>query len=320
VTAAELVRAGRYVLVFPGAGCQRPAMAYRLHRDHEAVRGVLQTADEATGLPLTRICLDGTRTELRQAGTAHPAIVTTGVAAAAALREHLGAGWHPPALVGGHSLGHFAALVEAGVLTFADAVRVVATRARLMGEHARLRPPLMVAVTDLEVEQVTSLCAECPADFGIAVLACHNGPGRCTVSGDKAAVEWVAARAARRVPDGVRVLATGVGSHSPLMRPVQEELRPVLEGLPMREPVVPVLLNSTGRVSCDLLELRDDLRRQLEVPVRWHDAMKTVAARRVPLVLDAGPGQVLARTAGHHAGLRAVALNAMEPLSRVMAA
>lgn len=316
---ASAISDGRYALVFPGAGSQLPGMAHRLHRRYAVAREVLIRAEETTGLPLTELCVNGTPADLKPPEVSHPAVVATGLACSAALREHLGPRWAPPALIGGHSLGHFAALVEAGALGFGDALRIVAERARLMGEQARIRPASMVSVTGIGPEEAGRWCTGCPTRLGSAVIACFNGPRHLVISGDAEAVRWVTAHAEGR--EGVRItpVATGVASHSPLMGPVQEELRPTLESVPLSPPAVPVLLNSTGRPTRGPAELRADLLCQLEVPVRWNEAMHAVAASGITVLLDAGPGQVMAKAARQHPGLTPVALNFMQPLKDVIA-
>lgn len=317
-TVHEAVASGRYALLFPGAGAQLPSMARRLCRSFDAAVDVLERADKATGLGLARLCREGTPAELAAPEVSHPAIVATGLAAAAALRQHLGPGWVPPALVGGHSLGHFAALVEAGSLDFDDALRLVAVRARLMGEQTRLRPALMASVGGVPPERVVDWCAACPPEHGVAVAACFNGPEQTVVSGDTAAVRWVGARAERDPGARVRELTAGVASHSPLMDPVQRALRPHLAAVSPAPPAVPVLLNSTGLATRDTGALRTDLLRQLSVPVRWNDALRTVVAAGITVVLDTGPGQVLARAAALHPELEPVALNFMSPLEKAV--
>ncbi|MGW2262215.1 ACP S-malonyltransferase [Streptomyces sp. NPDC001780] len=312
------ISAGRYALLFPGAGSQLPAMARRLCRSFGSAVDVLRRAHEATGLDLLRLCRDGTPAELAPPEVAHPAIVATALAGSAALREHTGTRWAPPALVGGHSLGHFAALVEAGALGFHDALRIVARRARLMGEETRRRPGLMASLSGPEPGRVADWCAACPPDLGVVVPGCFNGPARTVVSGDTAAVRWVTARAVREEDVRVRELTAGVASHSPLMDPVQRALAPRLAAVPLAAPTVPVLLGSDGRAVRRTGELREDLLRQLSAPVRWNDAMRTVVGAGVTTVLDTGPGQVLAKAALLHPEPVAVALNFMRPLEKAV--
>ncbi|MEZ3182816.1 ACP S-malonyltransferase [Streptomyces pimonensis] len=317
-TVLDDVSLGRYALLLPGAGSQLPSMARRLCRSFDCATEVLERAAKATGLDLVRLCREGTPAELTTAEVAHPAIVATGLAAAAALRRHLGGRWAPPAVVGGHSLGHFAALVEAGCLDFDDALRLVARRARLMTEQTRSRPALMASLAGAPPERVTEWCAACPPEHGVVVPACFNGPVQTVVSGDAAAVRWVGGRAGAE--DGLRVkeLPAGVASHSPLMKPVQRALRSELAAVPLSRPAVPLLLNSTGQVTRDVDALRTDLLDQLSVPVRWNDAMRALVASGITTVLDSGPGQVLARAAALHPELDPVALNFMHPLERAV--
>lgn len=317
-TVLDAVSRGRYALLMPGAGSQLPAMARRLCRSFDCATQVLEKAARATGLDLVRLCREGTPAELAAAEVSHPAIVATGLAAAAALRRHLGGRWAPPAVVGGHSLGHFAALVEAGAVDFDDALRLVARRARLMSEQTRSRPALMASVAGVPAERLAEWCAACPPEHGVVVPACFNGPVQTVMSGDAAAVRWVGARAVTQ--DGVRVkeLPAGVASHSPLMEPVQRALRPELAAVPLARPAVPLLLNSTGELTRSVGALRADLLEQLSLPVRWNDAMRALVASGVTTVLDSGPGQVLARAAALHPELQPVALNFMRPLEKAV--
>ncbi|MEU0280617.1 ACP S-malonyltransferase [Streptomyces sp. NPDC006195] len=318
MTVLDDISLGRYALVFPGAGSHLPAMARRLCRSFGSAADVLERARKATGLDLVRLCREGTPAELAPPEISHPAVVATALAAAAALREHTGTRWSPPALVGGHSLGHFAALVEAGALGFDEALCLVARRARLMAEEARRRPALMASVSGPGPGRVADWCAACPAALGVVVPACFNGPAQTVVSGDTAAVRWVTGRAAREQDVRARELTAGVASHSPLMDPVQRAMATALSSVPLAEPSVPVLLNGDGRAALGTGELREDLLRQLSVPVRWNDAMRTVVEAGITTVVDTGPNQVLARAALLHPEPVAVALNFMRPLEKAV--
>ncbi|MFE7425856.1 ACP S-malonyltransferase [Streptomyces sp. NPDC057545] len=317
-TVLDAVSHGRYALLLPGAGSQLPSMARRLCRSFDCARDVLERAAKATGLDLVRLCREGKPAELATAEISHPAIVATSLAATAALRRHLGDRWAPPAVVGGHSLGHFAALVVAGALDFDDALRLVARRARLMSEQTRARPALMTSLAGVSPEQVAEWCAACPPEHGVVVAACFNGPQQTVVSGDAAAVRWVGGRAGAADDARVKELSAGVASHSPLMEPVQQALRPGLAAVPLSPPAVPLLLNSTGRISWEVDALRTDLLEQLAVPVRWNDAMRALVSSGVTTVLDSGPGQVMARAAALHPELAPVALNFMHPLEKAV--
>ncbi|MGW8486033.1 ACP S-malonyltransferase [Streptomyces sp. NPDC055886] len=322
MTPLPALAAGRYALVFPGAGSHLPAMARRLCRAFPAAVEVLERAEKAVGLDLARLCRAGTAPELAPPEISHPAVVATALAGSVALRAHLGERLAPPAFIGGHSLGHFAALVAAESIAFEEALVLVARRARLMAEQSRLRPALMASISGVAPGRVAEWCADCPAVVGTAVVGCLNGPRQTVVSGDEAAVCWVTARAAEASaaddPVSVRKLTAGVASHSPLMAPVQEELAPALEALGPVAPAVPVLLNSTGRPSTDPGELRTDLLRQLSAPVRWNEAMRAVLDSGVETVVDTGPGQVLSKAAGLHPDAAPVALNFMQPLEKVV--
>ncbi|MBU7597085.1 ACP S-malonyltransferase [Streptomyces sp. P38-E01] len=322
MTPLTALETGRYALVFPGAGSHLPAMARRLCRTFPAAVEVLERAEKAVGLDLARLCRAGTAPELAPPEISHPAVVATALAGSTALRAHLGERLAPPAFVGGHSLGHFAALVAAGSVAFEDALTLVARRARLMAEQSRRRPALMASIGGVAPARVAQWCADCPPAAGVAVTGCLNGPQQTVVSGDERAVRWVTDRAAQasteQEPVHVRELTAGVASHSPLMDPVQEELAPALAALGPAAPTAPVLLNTTGRPSTDPGELGTDLLRQLSAPVRWNDAMRAVLDSGVETVVDTGPGQVLCKAAALHPDAVPIALNFMQPLERVV--
>lgn len=305
-----------YAMVFPGAGAQFPGMASRLHRAFPLVRELFDEADERSGLPLARTCLDGDVSDLKRPSLSHPAIFLTGVACSRAMLERLGDDWRPPALVGGHSLGQYAALVHAAVLDFADALRVVVRRSALMEEQSRVRAAGMVAIRGVAPDVVEQLCLRCPERLGVVVVGCYNGPEHSVVSGDAAAVDWVAAQSAGKT----RKVDTGVASHSPLMEPANRELRPLIAELPMRTPAMPVLLSGSGLPSAEVDELRSDLAWQLLAPVRWSTSLQSIVDAGVTVLMDAGPGSVMAKTVEHRPELTAVVLNFMEPLDHVLAA
>ncbi|MDX3605484.1 MULTISPECIES: ACP S-malonyltransferase [Streptomyces] len=322
MTPLPALSTGRYALVFPGAGSHLPSMARRLCRAFPVAVEVLERAEKAVGLDLARLCRAGTARELAPPEISHPAVVATALAGSAALRSHLGERLAPPAFIGGHSLGHFAALVAAESIGFEEALVLVARRARLMAEQSRRRPALMASISGVAPARVAEWCADCPAAAGTAVTGCFNGPRQTVVSGDEAAVRWVAARAAETSTEEdhvhIRELTAGVASHSPLMDPVQEELAPALDALGPTAPTVPVLLNTTGRPSTDPDELGADLLRQLSAPVLWNEAMRAVLDSGVETVVDTGPGQVLAKAAALHPAAVPVALNFMQPLEKVV--
>ncbi|WP_225827710.1 ACP S-malonyltransferase [Streptomyces naphthomycinicus] len=308
-----------YAALFPGAGTQRPGMAARLLARSPAARELLARLEAACDAPLRDVCVDGTPRQLRAVGLAYPAVFVTGLLAFAALVEHQGAAWRPPALAGGHSLGHFTALVCAGALTAEEALGFVRERSRLMEAESARRPGGMLSVVGAGHDRVTRMCAQCPAELGVLTVGCRNGTRHLVVSGDRAAVHWLRERAdalgARKVTD----VRTGLAAHSSLMAPVRDRLRTLARRLPVSRPAVPVLSNLTGRPLTDAREIHAELGDQVAAQVRWDLCLDSVAAHGVHTVLDLGPGQAMASLARSH-GLRAAAVNSMEPLPAVLAA
>ncbi|MBX6753976.1 ACP S-malonyltransferase [Thermorudis peleae] len=284
----------RLALIFPGQGSQHVGMGKRIQQLSAAARRVFAQADEVLGFSLSRLCFEGPEAELNDTINAQPAILTVSLAYLEALRERLRAlgTTIQPALVAGHSLGEFSALVAAGTLSFEDALRIVRERGRLMKESAQERPGGMAAILGLARDAVEDVCKEASV-LGLIVVANDNSPGQLVISGEEAALqqamELARARGARRV---VRLNVT-VPSHSPLMERVAQALSDLLSRVPLREPDVPLVSNVTGRVVSRVEELRQALAQQVAQPVQWTTVVRAIADQGVTTFLEVGPGQVL---------------------------
>ncbi|MEU3296965.1 ACP S-malonyltransferase [Streptomyces longwoodensis] len=308
-----------YAALFPGAGTQRPGMAARLLAQSPAARGLLDRLEAACDFPLRDICQNGSPRQLRSVELAYPAVFVTGLLAFAALVEHQGAAWRPPALMGGHSLGHFTALVCAGALTAEDALEFVRVRARFMEAEATRRPGGMLSIVGADPDRVARTCAKCPEELGVLTIGCRNGARHLVVSGDRAAVHWLRDHADVLEAEKVTDVRTGLAAHSSLMAPVRDRLRVPAERLAVSQPRVPVLSNLTGRPLTDADDIRAELGDHVATQVRWDLCLEGVTERGAHVVLDLGPGQAMASLARSH-GLRAAAVNSMEPLPAVLAA
>jgi [acyl-carrier-protein] S-malonyltransferase len=202
------------------------------------------------------------------------------------------AGGARPALLAGHSLGEYSALVCAGVLTLADGVKLVAERGRLMQDAVPPGTGAMAAILGLDDDAVRAGCAQ--AAQGEVVEAVNlNAPGQVVIAGSKAAVDRAiealkAAGAKRAVP-----LAVSVPSHCALMRPAAEKLAVLLESISFQAPVIPVVNNVDATVASDPAAIRDALVRQLYRPVRWVEVMQKIAGEGTQVVVECGPGKVL---------------------------
>jgi len=278
-------------LVFPGQGAQAVGMGRDLFERDPAARAVFVEADRALGYALTDLCLSGPTAALQATENAQPAILTVSVAALEALRRTLGPAFQPM-VAAGHSLGEYSALVAAGALAFADALRLVRERGRLMQAAGEAAPGSMVAVLGLDEARLQGICREVEP-LGVVVVANHNAPGQLVLSGEVRAVEEAArlARAAgarRTVP-----LAVSGAFHSPLMASAARDFRAAVDRAPVADAGFPVVANTSAALMMQAGDIREELRRQLVAPVRWADSVRTMRGLGAELFVEVGPGTVL---------------------------
>lgn len=280
----------RIAALFPGQGSQAVGMARAFYDASDAARDVLERAESA--LPgLLDLMFDGPVDVLTLTANQQPALVAAGAAAFAAWRE---AGGPAPVVAAGHSLGEYGALVAAGALDVADAVRLVHARGRYMQEAVPQGVGAMAAILKLDLEEVEGLCAEAP---GIVEPANLNAPGQVVVSGEAEAVAAVAsaakARGGRAVP-----LKVSAPFHSSLMRPAAERLREDLAAARFAEPAFPVVCNVTAEPLPAAAEAPRLLEAQVTAPVRWTETVRAIDARGVDRFVEFGSGRVLAGLVG----------------------
>ncbi|MBA2755081.1 MAG: ACP S-malonyltransferase [Chloroflexia bacterium] len=281
-------------MVFPGQGSQFAGMGREIMAASGAARAIFAEADDILGIALTRLCHDGPAKELEDTYNAQPAILTVGVATLAAIRERAAEAGRTiePAVVAGHSLGEFTALVASDAFDFADALRLVRERGRLMREAGELSPGGMAAVIGLDDEALAAVCAGAASE-GLVAIANANCPGQTVISGEVPALlramDLAKAAGAKRVAR----LAVSIASHSPLMAEASAALGEAVAATPMRPPRVPVIANVTARPMTTPEEIRAELRQQMERPVQWTDSVRTMAGMGMTTVIELGPGQVL---------------------------
>lgn len=289
--------------MFAGQGSQRPGMAGHLLEAHPSARRLFARADEILGLPLSRICVSGSKEELRRTEITQPAVAVTSLA----VWEVLRAAGLRPAVAAGHSLGEYAALVAGGVLSLESVLELVRLRGRLMGEVARRSPGAMAAVVGLPADQVLAVCGGVE-DAGLVQVANYNEPLQTVISGHTSAVEEAGRAALEAGADRVVRLDAGAPFHCSLMEVVEEEFTVALAGHPFADPVLPVISSVTGTYIGSGEEARELLRRQLTGPVRWVEVLGTAAEHPVGAYTEIGPGRVLSglarRTLGEEAGIR----------------
>ncbi len=284
--------------LFPGQGSQEVGMGRDVYEASAAGRAVFDEADAVLGFSLSRLCFEGPAGELQRTVNAQPAIMVTSVALLRAAQE-LGpaALGGAPSFVAGHSLGEYSAVVAAGALPFADALRLVRRRGELMEHCGAIEPGTMAAVLGMDTDAVFALAAEAGVE-----VANVNAPGQVTVSGAVEgvlkAMELAKARGASRV---VQLDVSGA-FHSRLMRPAAEGLAAAIAAAPLTDAAVPLAGNSTATLIRTAADLRTELVQGLTQPVLWARSVQTLAAAGAGLWVEVGPGRVLTglvrRTAG----------------------
>lgn len=275
--------------LFPGQGSQAVGMGWDLVEQFASAKEVFREADDVLGFPLSRLCFEGPESDLRRTLNTQPAVF---VASWACLRAAIEAGVLDeqcrPIFVAGHSLGEYTAVVAAGSLSFADALKLVHERARLMEDAGQRQPGTMAAVIGMERQALEEVCAEAGVE-----VANRNAPDQTAISGDvkgiERAMEMAKARGARRVLP----LPVGGAFHSRLMAPASEGMLKALGGVIFRDPVTPVVANTSAAPLTSGEEVRAELARQLCATVRWQDSVEFMGAQGVTDFVEIGPGKVL---------------------------
>jgi [acyl-carrier-protein] S-malonyltransferase len=265
-------------------------MGRAFHETSAVARGVFEEASDALGFDVAKLCFEGPEAALQLTANTQPAILTASVAAARVLVER----GLVPALVGGHSLGEYSALVVAGALAFRDAVRVVRHRGQAMQDAVPIGAGAMAALLGLELTVVEEVCREAAgATEEVVEVANVNSPGQIVIAGHKAAVERAVALAAKRGSKRSVMLPVSAPFHCRLMAPAAARLTEVLGAVRPTSPRVPVARNFDGALTTRADEVVPFLVRQVVAPVRWTDCVARMAAEGATMFLEVGPGRVL---------------------------
>jgi len=257
-----------------------------------AAHETFAAADAILGFPLSAVCFAGPAEHLTETSNAQPAILTASVAAWRALHAA-----YPdlpaPHCVAGHSLGEYSALVAAGALDFADAVRLTRVRGELMAAAGRARPGSMAAILKLDDERIAALCQQAAAESGDVVqVANYNAPGQVVISGGPDGV--AAAMALAQAAGGrSRRLAVSIAAHSALMAPAVAQFAQAVAATPFRPPQIPVIGNIHARPLNTPAEIREELAAQLTKSVQWTASMQHMFGLGAMRFVEVGPGDVL---------------------------
>lgn len=278
----------KFAFLFPGQGSQSVGMMQG-YGDLAVIRDTFAEASTVLGQDLWRMVSEPNE-ELNQTANTQPLMLAAGVAT---WRAWLAAGGAQPAVMAGHSLGEYTALVAAGALEFADALPLVRYRAEAMQGAVAEGVGAMAAILGLDDDTVRAVCAEA-AQGEVLEAVNFNSPGQVVIAGNKAAVERGMEAAKSKGAKRALILPVSVPSHCALMKPAAEKLKAYLENVAIRAPQVPVLHNADVAAYTDATQIRDALVRQLYSPVRWVETVQAMAAQGVTHAAECGPGKVLA--------------------------
>jgi [acyl-carrier-protein] S-malonyltransferase len=271
--------------VFPGQGAQFSGMGKDLYDKSTIAKQLFKQANDILGFDIMKIMFEGTEEELRQTKVTQPAIFLHSAILATCLEEAF-----QPAMVAGHSLGEFSALVANKALHFEDGLRLVYQRALAMQKACEKEPSTMAAILGLEDAIVEEICAKTD---GIVVAANYNCPGQLVISGAIPAVEKACEALTSAGAKRALLLQVGGAFHSPLMESAREELAAAIETTLVSLPICPIYQNVSATPVSSPEEIKKNLVSQLTAPVRWTQTMQHMLADGATEVIEVGPGKVL---------------------------
>ena len=272
--------------IFPGQGSQYVGMGKDLFLEFPAAKEVFQKADATLGFPLSKICFEGPEEELKKTRNTQPAIFLHSLAVWKILNPK------DAAMVAGHSLGEYSALVVAGALTFEDALKLVRLRGELMQRAGEENPGTMAAVVGLDAKVVGEVCCTAWTE-GVVQAANFNSPGQVVISGSVNGVRKGMEIAKERGAKLVKELVVSGAFHSPLMQPAKDGLKVALDEVKIHDAKIPVYANVTAKPVQKASDIRIMLFEQVTSPVRWHETVVNMVADGAKSFIEIGPGKVL---------------------------
>ena len=279
----------KYAFLFPGQGSQYPGMGKELAENFAVVRQTFEEADDALASKLSRICFEGPESDLLLTENTQPALLATSTAFYRLVKSETGL---QPSCFAGHSLGEYSALVAAGALTFADALRTVRARGSFMQDAVPVGTGAMAAILGVEPDVVAGVCAAA-AQGEVVVPANYNCPGQIVISGQASAVNRVIEMAKEHGIRKVLLLPVSVPSHCSLMAGAGERLAAVLDAVPVLPLETPVVSNVEAKPYTEAERVKELLVAQISSPVLWEASVREMAAGGVTRVVEVGPGKVL---------------------------
>lgn len=278
----------KLAFVFPGQGAQTVGMGKDFYEKYDVAKKLFHEADEALGYSIMKMCFEGPAEDLKLTANTQPAILTMSVIAGALLKEH----GVEPDVAGGHSLGEYSALVQAGVLKFQDAVVLVHKRGQYMQEAVPVGEGSMAAIIGLDDDTIVKACAEA-SSVGAVQAVNFNCPGQTVIAGTTAGVEAAVAALKEAGAKKAVILPVSAPFHSTLMKPAAEKLAAELDKVEIHDAKFPVVSNYTGRLEEKAEEIKQNLVLQADHPVKWIDCVKAMQAFGADTFVEAGPGKTL---------------------------
>lgn len=271
-------------LVFPGQGSQYVGMGKELYDSRKDIKDLMDSANDILGFDIISTMFKGSEEDLKKTEVTQPSIFIHSVAALKAVNG-LGA-----AMVAGHSLGEFSALVANGVLSFEDGLKLVFARAKAMQSACDANPSSMAAILGLADEKVEEICESID---GIVVPANYNCPGQLVISGETSAVEKACEEMKEAGAKRALLLSVNGAFHSPLMQPAQEQLAAAIEATRFRNATIPVYQNITTTAVTEPEEIKQNLISQLTGPVKWTQSVQNMIKDGATTFIEVGPGKTL---------------------------
>jgi [acyl-carrier-protein] S-malonyltransferase len=278
----------KHAFVFPGQGSQFPGMGKDHYEKSAFAKKLFEQANEVLGFRISDVMFNGTEEDLKQTNVTQPAVFLHSIIAFRSIDNAR------PDMVAGHSLGEFSALVANGTLSFDDALKLVAVRAKAMQKACEIQPSTMAAVLALDDEKVEEICKQVQAETGeVVVPANYNCPGQLVISGSVKGVEIACEKMKEAGAKRALILPVGGAFHSPLMLPAKQELEAAIKSISFHQPTCAVYQNVVAKAVIDKEEIKHNLIDQLTGAVRWTQSVQSMIANGGSKFTEVGPGKVL---------------------------